>query len=106
MGTKKPNYIWTTPSTAFMVVGADWTPSNELEGTGVLTLPDSMIYRAGADVSGAELAGSASVSGRVITAETFTPTKKGTYILLWIVTDAGEKRYMKTKVIVGGPGDA
>ena len=105
MSNKKPNYVWTTPSVFHMVVGADATLSNELEGTGTLTAPDSKIFRGGVDVSAAELGGTAAVSNRIMTAETFTPTKKGTYILIWNVTDEGETRYLKTKILVSNPGD-
>ena len=105
MSNKKPNYVWTTPSVFHMVVGADTTLSNELEGTGTLSSPASLIYRGGVDVSGDELSGSAAVSNRIMTAKTFTPTKKGTYILIWSVSDEGETRYLKTKILVSNPGD-
>lgn len=105
MSNKKPNYVWTTPSVFHMVVGANATLSNELEGTGTLADPFSFIYRGGVDVSADELSGSAAVSNRIMTAQTFTPTKKGTYILNWSVSDEGETRYLKTKILVANPQD-
>ncbi len=99
MATKKPNYIWTTPSIIHLVVGADHTPTNELEGTGTLASASNKVYRAGTEYD-ALLTGSAAITGRAITGETFTPDKAGTYIYNWIVADEGENRYMKTKYIV------
>ena len=107
MSTKKPNYIWTTPSVIHLVVGADHTPTNELEGTGTLggSLSDCDVYRAGNDVSADVLGGSVSITGRAVTGQTFTPDKAGTYIYLWKVDDEGENRYLKTKYIVAKPGN-
>jgi len=105
MTTKLPKYIWTTPAVIHLVLGADHTPSNELAGTGTLSSPSNDCYRAGADVSATVLSGSASVSGRIVTGETFTPDKVGTYIYVWIVTDQSETRYLKTKYIVSAPKD-
>ena len=103
MSTKKPNYIWTTPSVIHMVIGADHTPTNELEGTGTLggTTKTTACYRAGNDVSTDVLDGlGMTVTGRAVTGETFTPDKAGTYIYLWEIDDEGEERRLKTKYIV------
>ena len=107
MSTKKPNYIWTTPSVIHLVKGADHTPTNALEGTGTLggSLASAAAYRAGIDVSADVLGGSVSITGRAVTGKTFTPDKPGTYIYVWQIDDEGENRYLKTKYIVAKAGN-
>ena len=100
MSAKKPNYIWTTPATHFMVVGEAFLQTIEFDGSGTLVFTDTKSYRSGADQSTACVAGSGSITDRMLTGKTFTPDQKGTYILVHSLTDGGIARISKTKVIV------
>ena len=106
MSTKQPKFIWTTPATHFMVVGEQFIQSVEFDGSGTLVYTDTLAYRSGTDVSGATIGGSGTVTSRVITAKTFTPDQKGTYIIVQSLTDGGIERRTKTKVLVSRAQDA
>ena len=100
----KPNYIWTIPDTLYMVIGEIKAFSNEFEGTGTLSSPDSELQYRDADVSATYLSGTATVSNRIMTSETFTPTIPGAFVLLWEVVDGGNTRFCKTKIVVSKKG--